>query len=101
MNQTNARRGHTQIEKDVVIKNKVMLNLIQHLQRLLLALRNNLRGSSRINYGITSFFRNTPLPAPTGHPLPQGRGKQFVSFLLRGKAKGVSTGMRRLLSPSP
>ena len=36
----------------------VMLNLIQHLQRGLLSLRNNVRGRSRIKYGMTSSFYN-------------------------------------------
>ncbi len=39
-------------------KNKVMLNLIQHLQRKLLSLRNGERGRSRIKYGMTSLFNN-------------------------------------------
>ncbi len=39
-------------EHPVVIKNGVILNLIQDLQRLLLPLRNSLRGRSRIQYGM-------------------------------------------------
>ncbi len=46
-------------ENAVVIKNnKVILNLIQDLQRLPLQLVNNLRGRSRIKYGMTSLYNN-------------------------------------------
>ena len=42
----------------VVVKNQVILNLIQDLQRLLLQLINNIRGRSRIKYGMTPLFNN-------------------------------------------
>ncbi len=46
-------------ENAVVVKNnKVILNLIQDLQRLPLQLVNNLRGRSRIKYGMTSLYNN-------------------------------------------
>ena len=35
------------------VNNKVILNLIQNLQRLLLSLRNNVRGRSQIKFGMT------------------------------------------------
>ncbi len=58
MKNRNSRRGNTQN----VIKNKVILNLIQDLQRLslrlLVPLINNLRGRSHIKYGMTPLFDN-------------------------------------------
>ena len=38
------------------VNNKVILNLIQNLQRLLLSLRNNVRGRSQIKFGMTPNF---------------------------------------------
>ena len=40
-------------------KSKVMLNLIQHLQRELLSFKNGVRGRSRIKHGMTSLFNNS------------------------------------------
>ena len=40
------------------VSKSVMLSLTQHLQRLPLSLLNNLRGRSRIKYGMTSLFNN-------------------------------------------
>ena len=42
--------------KQAFNKHHVMLNLIQHLQRRLLSLRNSERGRSRIKYGMTPNF---------------------------------------------
>ena len=44
--------------KEVVVKISVILNLIQDLQRRLLLFINNMRGRSRIKYGMTSLFNN-------------------------------------------
>ena len=47
------------MKKEMLLqKNSVILNLIQDLRRLLLPLwlQNNLRGRSRIKYGMTSYF---------------------------------------------
>ena len=52
MENTNTRRGFTQ-------KNKVILNLIQDLQRLPLLLLNNLRGRCQIKFGMTALFNNS------------------------------------------
>ena len=52
MQQTNTRRGFTQI-------NKVILNLTADLQRLPLLLINNLRGRFRIKYGMTASYNNS------------------------------------------
>ena len=52
MENRNTRRGFTQIE------NSVIPNLIWNLQRLPLLLLNNMRGRSRIKYGMTSLFNN-------------------------------------------
>ncbi len=80
-------------KENAVVKNQVILNRglyrwaaprsvfvrglvnyrFQDLQRLSLQLLNNLRGRSRIKYGMTTLFRY-PLTYPTGYPLPQGRG---------------------------
>ncbi len=46
--------------------------------------RVSIAGKSRVA-GIGSTGSVSPSPAPTGHPLPQGRGEQPVSFPLRGK----------------
>ena len=54
MTNKNTRRGNTQI----VVKNQVILNLIQDLQRLLLSFVNGVRGRSRIKYGMTALFNN-------------------------------------------
>ncbi len=54
MKNRNTRRGNTQI----VIKNKVILNLIQDLQRLLLSLPKGMRGRGHIKFGKTSLFNN-------------------------------------------
>ncbi len=58
MNNQQTRRGNTQEGR--AAKNKVILNLIQDLQRLplLLPLINNLRGRSHIKYGMTPLFDN-------------------------------------------
>ncbi len=60
MKTNNARREETQEER--VVKNKVILNVIQDLQRLslrlLVPLINNLRGRSHIKYGMTPLFDN-------------------------------------------
>ncbi len=42
----------------VVIKNQVILNSIQDLQRLSLQLVNSMRGRSRIKYGMTDLMNN-------------------------------------------
>ena len=49
--------------ENVVVKIDVMPNLIWHLQRLSLSLwlRNNVRGRSRIKYGMTSCFKEEAL----------------------------------------
>ncbi len=47
----NTRRGFTQ-------NNKVILNLIQDLQRLPLSLLNNMHGRFRIKYRMTSLYNN-------------------------------------------
>ena len=52
-NKQSTRRGFTQI------KNSVIPNLIWNLQRLSLSFLNNLRGRSRIKYGMTSLFNNS------------------------------------------
>ena len=41
--------------RNVVVKNQVILNLIQDLQRLLCALRNSVRGRFQIKFGMTSL----------------------------------------------
>ena len=46
-------------KENVVIKNSVMLSLTQHLQRLWLPLLNDMRGRSRIKYGMTPLFSNS------------------------------------------
>ena len=51
MKKISCKRGFTQIIK-------VILNPIQDLQRLPLQLVNNVRGRSRIKYGMTSLFNN-------------------------------------------
>ncbi len=58
MSNQQSRRGQTQEGR--VAKNKVILNLIQDLQRLPLSLPliNNLRGRSHIKYGMTPLFDN-------------------------------------------
>ncbi len=58
MNNQQTRRENTQEGR--VAKNKVILNLIQDLQRLPLSLPliNNLRGRSHIKYGMTPLFDN-------------------------------------------
>ncbi len=60
MKENNTRRRETQEGR--VVKNKVILNLIQDLQRLSLRLVvpliNNLRGRSHIKYGMTPLFDN-------------------------------------------
>ena len=43
-------------EKNVVIKNSVILNLIQDLQRLIWLLRNCVRGRFQIKFGMTNLF---------------------------------------------
>ncbi len=58
MTTSNTRRGFTQ-QGNVVIKNKVILNLIQDLQRLALLFLNNMRGRSRIKYGMTPLCYNS------------------------------------------
>ena len=40
-------------ENEVIVKNKIILNLIQDLQRLPLSFINNIRGRFRIKYGLT------------------------------------------------
>ncbi len=54
MENKHTRRGFTQ----TAVNNTVILNLIQDLQRLPLSFLNNLRGRSRIKYGMTSLFNN-------------------------------------------
>ncbi len=44
--------------KNVVVTNQVILNLIQDLQRLLLQLINNMRGRCQIKFGMTSLCNN-------------------------------------------
>ncbi len=58
-NQLYTRRGNTQDGK-VVIKNKVILNLIQDLPRTLLRTDkgNDKRGRCRIKYAVTDLFNN-------------------------------------------
>ncbi len=51
MNTKNTRRGFTQY-------NKVILNLIQDLQRLLWLFLNGVRGRCQIKFGMTSLFNN-------------------------------------------
>jgi len=51
MKNQNTRRGFTQY-------NKVILNLIQGLQRFLGALRNDIRGRCQIKFGMTSLCNN-------------------------------------------
>ena len=41
-------------KENAVVKNQVILNWFQDLQRLSLLLLNNLRGRSRIKYGMTA-----------------------------------------------
>ncbi len=67
----NTRRGNTQEER--VVKNKVILNVIEDLQRLSLRLVvpliYNLRGRSRIKYGMTALLNNTRcVEDPRLHP---------------------------------
>ena len=45
----------------VTVKNKVILNSIQDLQRLPLQLVNSLRGRSRIKYGMTLIYNGNCL----------------------------------------
>ncbi len=52
MTQKNTRRGFTR----QIIKNKVILNLIQDLQRLLCLLCKGVRGRCQIKFGMTSLF---------------------------------------------
>ena len=104
----NARRGFTQN----VVKNKVILNLIQDLQRLPLQLVNRVRGRSRIKYGMTALINkdnnqyagdprqnssgmtglfDTPLPALPGILSLKGEGNSSSPW--RGKvAKGRMRG---------
>ena len=49
-------KGCLEENKSVVNKKDVMLNLIQHLQRMLLSLRNGERGRSQIKFGMTLNF---------------------------------------------
>ncbi len=44
--------------QNIVVKNQVILNLIQDLQRLPLLLLNNLRGRCQIKFGMTILFNN-------------------------------------------
>ena len=46
-------------KENEVIKIQVILNLIQDLQRLPLQLVNNMRGRSRIKYGMTALYTNS------------------------------------------
>ncbi len=48
------RRGFTQI----VVKNQVILNLIQDLQRVSLSFINSVRGRCQITFGMTPLFNN-------------------------------------------
>ncbi len=52
MTYKNTRRGFTQT-------NKVILDLIQDLQRLSLRLINSMRGRCRIKYGMTALYNNS------------------------------------------
>lgn len=52
MTYKNTRRGNTQI----VVKNQVIVNLIQDLQRLPLQFINNLRGKFQIKFGMTLLW---------------------------------------------
>ncbi len=54
MNNKHIRRGNTQI----VIKNQVILNLIQDLQRLPFRFVNNVRGRFQIKFGMTTLLNN-------------------------------------------
>ncbi len=58
MEKENILKGCLKENKSVVNKRGVMLNLIQHLQRMLLSLRNGARGRSQIKFGMTSLFYN-------------------------------------------
>ncbi len=102
MRNTNTRQGFTQ-EKNVSIKNKVILNLIQDLPRLSLLFMNNMRGRWQIKSAMTPLFDNDryvrdpkvlrtaksgmtlnwipPHPA-FGHPLPQGARRIARGFTL-------------------
>ena len=52
-----AQQGNKGMKNEkVVVKNKVILSLAQVLQRL--PLINNMRGRSRIKYGMTALFNN-------------------------------------------
>lgn len=42
--------------ENVVVKNQVILNLIQDLQRLLLHLISNVRGRCQIKFGMTTLI---------------------------------------------
>ncbi len=59
MIQKNTWRGHTQTRNKAVIKHRVIPNLIWNLQRLSfpICLHKNMRGRSRIKYGMT-FLHN-------------------------------------------
>ncbi len=53
------QKGENKMKKEnVVVKNQVILNLIQDLQRLLLQLINNVRGRFQIKFGMTSLCNN-------------------------------------------
>ncbi len=65
---------------EVFIKNGIMRGLTQSLQRLPLLFVNNMRGRSRIKYGMTSLY-NTP-HLLCGHPLPQGARETACGFTL-------------------
>ncbi len=54
MTEQHIRRGFTQ----VVVKNQVILNLIQDLQRLSFRFVNSVRGRFQIKFGMTSLFNN-------------------------------------------
>ncbi len=58
MTHKNTRRGFTQ-QANAVIKNKVILNLIQDLQRVWFSLTNGMRGRFQIRFGMTPLFNNS------------------------------------------
>ncbi len=59
----NTRRGNTQTINKAVIKHRVIPNLIWNLQRLSfpICLHKNMRGRSRIKYGMTSLYKDGAL----------------------------------------
>ncbi len=93
MNNQHTRRGETQEGR--VVKNKVILNVIEDLQRLLLRLVvpliNNLRGRSHIKYGMTPLFDNGKCVADA----------EQRSLSIRQFNKNKKPGMTALLHNNP